>query len=253
MTFIDTHAHLDLCGQSIEQLIENANIAGVEHIIQIATDFEGSKTALDLSHNHSQISATAGIHPLYSQGFQDIDSLEEWARDYSDDIVAIGEAGLDYKYDDVDKAEQHVVFERQLQLAESLQKPIVIHNRLADEDTISMMNNFPNVSMVLHCFMGSMSFLEKITVEDLMISFTGIITRHDKGKLVQVIKEWPLDKIMIETDCPYLTPKEHSGQENQPAFVPAVAEKIAIEKDLSIAEVAEASTQNAINFFGLDI
>ena len=106
MFFIDTHAHLDLCGSSIDELLEAARISGVEHIIQIATDFEGTKHAFDLSQTHQDISSTAGIHPLYSQGFADIHDLEDWARENSDHIVAIGEAGLDYKYDDVDKDEQ---------------------------------------------------------------------------------------------------------------------------------------------------
>ncbi len=248
--FVDTHAHLDLCTPAPDVLVDAALDANVGHIVQVATCVASSRLALELANKFPQVSPTAGIHPLSVSDFSQVEELARLANTHRSKLVALGEMGLDYKYEH-DPAQQKRVFLKQLELAQSLGLPAIIHHRYAEEDMAQILNQFTQLPVVLHCFSSDQAFLDQVYRENLFISLTGMITYSKKGKVVRAVRDFPLSQIMIETDCPYLSPKAFKGQENQPAFVLEVAKRIAEIKGCSLDTVREASTQNAGRFFGL--
>ena len=248
---IDTHVHLNFCKRPATELIDRAVAAGVSYMVQVAVDYDTAVEAHQQFKDHDNVGLTAGVHPLYVDNEWDEDAFVQWIKTHHRDLVAIGEIGLDYKYD-VDKQRQHDVFHRFMALARELQLPAIIHNRKADDECRAVIDQYPDVPVVLHCFNGSLESVVSYDHPNLWLSFTGMITAHKKSKTIQTIRHWPLDKLMIETDCPYLTPVGYEGQENEPAMVGAIAAKIAEVKELDIQDVIDATTRSAQEFFGLD-
>lgn len=250
--FIDTHAHLFMLKKDESIVIKRAKEAGLSAIINVSVDLESAKKALTCSKEYPGfVYATCGIHPLYAERFDQLEALKVFAVENQKDIVAIGEAGLDYKYGKDNKAEQLRVLEAQFELAEALKKPIIIHNRFTNEDVAVMMNRYPKVKSVIHCFVESVDFLETIRHNNYFISFTGIITNRLTKPTEEVIKSFPLERMMIETDCPYLTPKVLGGVENEPAYVPEVAKVLSDLRVEKIEHISDITTQNARAFFGI--
>jgi TatD DNase family protein len=246
---IDTHAHLYLCKRSLQDLIINAKEAGITHIINVGIDIQTGLQALALSNQCPHIFPTIGIHPCETQHSHSLEELETLLKKHP--FKAIGEIGLDYYHMTAPKPKQIEVFETQLGLAQKLGLPVIIHNREADEDMINCIKKFSAVKKVFHCYGSKPTITDQLLAPNHYFSFTGTITYAKKGKTIQSIKKIPLSQIMIETDCPYLTPKDHKGEENQPAFVGEIAQKIALVKDLSLKEVVDQTTQNAVGFFKL--
>lgn len=264
---IDTHAHLDFkeFDEDREEVIKRAYEAGVEKIINVGCSPEHSQGAVDLAQSYEQIYAAVGVHPHDASQVNDeiLNDLRKLAQ--SKKVVAIGEIGLDYYRKNADptltaqiyadpKKIQKSAFIKQLNLAKELKLPVIIHCRDAYEDVLEMLNSFSegdSIRGVTHCFSGNRKFAKQFLNLGLYLSFTGAITytKNPDAEIFQVIKEVPLDKIMIETDCPYLAPVPHRGERNEPAYVKFVAEKIAEIRKITFEKVERATTENAERLF----
>lgn len=247
--YIDTHAHLFLCKQPLDTLVENAQNANVSTIINVATNLENAQKTKAAAQQYSIIKATAGYYPSEAVKSPSILELEQELASFP--YVAIGEIGMDFYHDYGPEDQQASLFIAQLELARKLKLPVIIHNRHADNQMAPILTKFKDVTKVIHCFSSDISFIEKIDSPSTYYSFTGIITYAKKGKTIQAIRHLPLEKIMIETDSPYLTPIDHKGNANEPAFVPSIAQKIAKIKDISIDDVSEITTRTAKKFFNI--
>lgn len=254
--FIDTHCHLNLTefsGQT-KDVIDRAKLAQIQSIIVPGIDLETSLVAFQMSKNDSTIHATAGIHPNHVQNasLQNMNELTKLIP--RNEIVAVGEIGLDYYRHQEMSSQQLQIFEQLLSIACQEAKPVIIHSRSATNDTLSMLNLFKPEGLrgVWHCFEGDWELASKLLDLGLLIGFTGNITYNlDDESIAEVIKNIPSDRILIETDSPFLAPVPHRGHQNEPAFVVEVARRIADIKGLTIEEVAEFTTSNAIKLFNL--
>ncbi|UMZ75248.1 TatD family hydrolase [Natranaerofaba carboxydovora] len=252
MTYlIDTHAHLDdnRLSKNVDSLISEAKKKGVNRIINIGISIESSKKTIELAKKYDDIYAAVGIHPHDAKNAPEgyIDSLEKMSQE--EKVVAIGEMGLDYFKNISPKDTQIKVFKEQLSLAKELNMPVVIHDRDAHQDMINILKDFNGIKGVFHCFSGDWSVASELLKMGYYVSFTGTITFKKAEKLREVVRRAPMDRIMVETDCPYLAPEPFRGKLNQPAYARLVGEAVAEEKDLHLDKVAEITTQNAINFF----
>jgi len=274
---IDSHAHLDMkdFDKDRDEVVERAQAAGVEIVINPGGDLESSRHSCELAQKYKGVYAAVGVHPEeIDQYFEDSTEsiiiktdvrpeLEKMAKE-SKRVVAIGECGLDYKYirekspsaktsGDL-REKQKDIFRRQLGLAVLLDLPLIIHNREADEDTLNELERYKETKKlrgVFHCFTGSLEFTRKIFDLGFLVSFTGIITYPNAAELRAIIKDIPLEKIIVETDSPFLSPQSHRGERDEPAFVVEVVREIARIKSLTLEEVSDAATQNARELFGI--
>ena len=249
MTLIDTHAHISYEDYSdrIEEVIQAAEDNGVEKIISIGVDLSSSEECLKLAEKYPSVFATCGIHPHEAGKAPKryLYELEEFTHHTK--VVAIGEIGLDYHYDFSDRKVQRRVYHEQLEMAKSLDLPAVVHCRESDDDILDGIQNSRNDKGVIHCFASNVEFAQKILETGFHISFTGMITFVKD--LEVVVKEIPLERMMVETDSPYLSPKPFRGKQNQPKNVLHVAEKVAELKEISLEEVAESTTKTALHLF----
>ena len=249
MTLIDTHAHIsyDDYSDKIGDIIQRAVDKGVKRIISIAVDLESSEKCINLAEQYPSIYAACGYHP-HEAGKAPKRYLYELEHFYSHPkVVAIGEIGLDYHYNFSDPKAQQKIYLEQLEMAHSLNLPVVVHCRKSDKDVLSGIQESNHGSGVIHCFGSNLEFANAILETGFHISFTGMITFVKE--LEEVVREVPLEKMMVETDSPYLSPKPHRGKQNEPAWVIHVAEKIAKLKDISVEEVAESTTKTACKLF----
>lgn len=253
-SLIDTHAHLYVgrFAEDIEQVLERATEAGVEAVVIPATKPQEFEPALKLSKRFPQIHVAIGVHPHHAAEIvdSDLDHVQELLQQGNG--IAVGEIGLDYYYDFAPKLRQHQVFRRQLQIAKNVGLPAVIHNRESDEDVLRILEEEQDGSLrfQLHCFSSGVEVLERAVALGGMISFTGNIT-FSKGKLDEVVRAVPDERIMIETDAPYMTPVPHRGKRNEPAFVELVAQKMAELRGKTLQEIMTTTTANAKHFFQL--
>ncbi len=255
---IDTHAHLmfDEFKNDIENVLKRAKDAGVGKIINIGCDVKSSISAHEMSLKYEEFYATLGLHP-YDALYASDELMTEWEKLISENkkIVAIGECGLDYFKSTVPREDQKKGFKMQLKLAQKCGLPVVIHNREADDDTFNILKAFDGkdgeepLAIVFHCYGSDVNFAKELWKKGYMTSFTGIITYPNAMSLRDVVKECPIDRFMVETDCPYLAPQKYRGKQNEPSYVIEVVEKIAEIKGLSVAEVERISTENAMKFF----
>ena len=254
--FIDTHAHLNFKDFSNDssQAIERAFKAGIRGIINVGSNFKTSQKAIKIAKNYEKgIYAAIGLHPIHveEEVFKENDFLK-LAREKK--VVAIGETGLDYYYDKSQVHKQEEVFRQHLQIAVKSSKPIILHSRDAAQDVLTiLMTQSPLPRGVMHCFQENWEFAKVILDMGFYISFTGLITFAKNYATFEVIKEMPLDRLLIETDCPYLTPEPYRGKRNEPAYVIEVAKKIAEIKKIPLEKVAEQTTKNAIELFKLNL
>lgn len=257
---IDTHCHLTYDGlhERVDQVITDAAQAGVDRMISVGTTPADAERARALSHRKPNIYFTAGLHPHYAQGYTDkaalLDALREKLAD--DKCVAIGEMGLDRHYPDPPFDLQRRAFEWQLELAgeNGFDKPIVIHNREATDDTLTVLraSGIAPERFVFHCFTGSADELDKILAFGAMVSLTGIVTFGSAKDLANATDRIPLDRLMIETDSPYLTPAPHRKvRPNEPKYVAEVARFLAQRREMSLEQFTAATGTNAERFFGL--
>lgn len=250
---IDTHCHIQLkpLNTNVEQVIERAKKEGVEKLIVVGCDIKSSQDAIDLAKKHKNIFAAIGLHPqdskkLTEQMWEEFKKMARYEK-----VVAIGETGLDYFKEYSPKDVQQRVLKQHIKLALEVSKPLIIHNRDSDEDCLEILQDMDAKDVVFHCFSSDVTFARKVWKAGYMTSFTGNITYPKAQKLRDVIEECPIDVIMVETDCPYLSPQKYRGGTNEPAYVVEVALQIAHTKGRPFSEIAEITTKNAEEFFGI--
>lgn len=250
----DTHAHYDdeRFDEDRETLLRAMPEKGVGLIVNPGCDLPSSRMAVDMAQKYDFLYAAVGIHPENCGDFAlaMTDGLRALAK--APKVVAIGEIGLDYYWAENPPRElQQEVLRRQLALAQELRLPVIIHDRDAHADTLAIVREFPQVTGVFHCFAGSVEMAQALIKMGWMLSFNGAATFKNAKKAPEVIAAVPLEKLMIETDAPYLTPVPHRGERNDSSYVRFVAEKIAEIKGISAEEVEKATWENGKAFFGI--
>ena len=247
---VDTHCHLaaEQFQADLPQVLERAWAQGLAHLVIIGESRSSAEKALELARRDHRIWATAGVHPHDASGWtgQSRTWLEPMLRDPR--VVAAGEMGLDYHYDHSPRDVQRRAFEAQLELAAILSKPAVIHAREADEDVAAILRNQPGATIILHSFSSGPTLFQAGLDLGTYVSFSGMITFKNWGRN-DLIEAVPLDRILIETDAPYLAPTPFRGNRNEPAFVRRVAEQIALVRRLPVEEVIALTGHNAANVF----
>ncbi len=250
----DTHCHLDML-KNMEVALERARTAGVGLIITIGIDLESSQKAVEIAHQYDYVWAAVGIHPHEAKTVreQTYKELEALAQDPK--VVAIGEIGLDFYRNLSPKEVQIRVFKRQIELAKALAKPIIIHCREAIPETWSVLEETDGFCCrgVWHCFPGDVNLAQRCMKKGFYISIPGIVTFPKAERLRRVVKETPLEWLLIETDAPFLAPVPMRGKPNEPAFLRYTAQKVAEIKECELNEVARTTTQNACKLFGINI
>ena len=255
--FIDTHVHLNAeqYNEDLQDVIDRALEAGVNQMVVIGFDQKTIKRAIELAEEYEFIYAVVGWHPVDAIDCtdQDLQWIEELASHPK--VVAIGETGLDYHWDKSPKEIQQQVFRKQIQLAQRVNLPLVIHNRDATEDVVRILQEerAEKTGGVMHCYGGSVETAKICIDMNFMISLGGPVTFKNAKKPKEVATEIPLEWLMIETDAPYLAPHPHRGKRNEPGLVPLVAEEIARLKGITIEAVALATTENAKRFYKLPV
>lgn len=250
---IDTHCHIQfkpLSGE-VEKVIKRAEKEGVKKLIVVGCDIKSSRQAIDLAENYENIFAAVGLHPQDSKKLTEHmwDEIRKLAQ--HEKVVAIGETGLDYFKDYSPKYVQQRVYKKHIKLAMELDKPLIVHNRDADEDALDILQELGAKNVVFHCFSSDVSFARTVWMAGYMTSFTGNVTYPKAQNLRDVIEQCPLDAMMVETDCPYLAPQKHRGGTNEPSYVVEVAKQIAHTKGKPFSEIEEVTTKNAQEFFGV--
>ncbi|MCP4590576.1 MAG: TatD family hydrolase [bacterium] len=252
----DTHAHLTLgaLAEDVPGVLERARAHGVFRVITVGTDVADSRRAVELASACDGVSATVGIHPHEASKVESagLDELGELARHPR--IVAMGEMGLDYYYDHSDRVSQRRVFAAQLELAQPLELPLVIHCREAVADAVALLcdHGFDGRRVVFHCFTGTADEARQLADHGWQMSFTGIVTFRKSTELQAVAREYPADRLMLETDAPYLSPEPvRSVRPNEPSHLPHTARFLARLRDEPLERLASQTTRNAEVFFGI--
>ena len=254
MMFIDSHAHIQLSqfNRDRDAVLKRAHEAAVSNILVIGFDMETSLGAVELAEKHTHIYATIGMHPHDAKDLTPdvLTTFRELAEHPK--VIALGEMGLDYYRNLSPRPVQKVAFEQQLDLAEELQIPIIIHNRDAYMDILPILEaRRGRVRGVLHCFTGDVALMQRSLAIGFHIGIGGIVTYKNAADVQAVAREVPEDRLLIETDCPWLAPQFRRGKRNEPAYVRAVAEKIAELRDTSIETIGKTTTENFETLFKL--
>lgn len=252
---IDTHAHLNdsKFADDIDDAIARAIDAGVERIIVPGYDLDSSRAAVDLAARYESVYATVGVHPHDAKSYdsQTEQAILELSRGLK--VLAIGEIGLDFHYDFSPRPQQMEAFEAQIDLAWRLGLPIVVHSRESNPEVLQVLKGRSAniVGGVFHCFSGDADFAREVLDLGFYIGVDGPVTHKASEKLRGVVGMCPMDRLLVETDCPYLTPVPHRGKRNEPAYVRYVAEEVARVKGVTLEELAEATSANARSLFGV--
>ena len=249
---IDSHCHLDYepLINNIDQVLLNAKKENITNLLTIGTSLESSKKVLEIVNKYPNVYGAIGIHPNSTTG--NLDKLDEilMLKKKNKKIIAFGETGLDYFYKRSEKKDQIIAFEKHVEFSISEKIPVIIHTRDADDDTISIVKKYyKKTNFLIHCFTGNLEFAKNLLNLNCLISFSGIITFKKSNDLRDVVKYVPLEKMLIETDSPYLSPDPFRGKSNEPANVKIVAETVASIKQISFEQVATSTTANFNNFF----
>lgn len=251
--FIDTHCHLDFpeFDADRKQVVERSRLEGIDCMINIGSSLKGSEKSVELASSFSEIYASVGIHPHEADSFnpQAREVIAGLAR--KNKVVAIGEIGLDY-YKNYSKAEnQRPLFLSLIKLAKDLDLPLIIHTRQAEEDTLKILKSEMPVKAVVHCFSGDADFLHECLSQGFFISFTCNITYKKADNLRELVRLAPLERVLLETDAPFLSPEGFRGKRNEPFYVKHLAAEIARIKGTTIEEIGRITTANAKIFFNL--
>ncbi len=254
---IDTHAHLDdpKFKEDKDEVIKRAGDAGLEKIITVGCyqASYGFRPAIELADRYDIIYAALGVHPHDASvaGEESFKKLTELAGHKK--VIAIGETGLDYHYEHSPRDVQKAVFARHIQLARELNLPLIIHSREAQDDTLDILRDegVADIGGVMHCFSGSYDMAGKCLDMGMYLSFTGVVTFPKAANIHEVVKKIPIERMLIETDCPYLAPLPHRGKRNEPSFIVETARRIAEIKAVSLDDVARITTLNAKELFGI--
>ncbi|WP_066185725.1 TatD family hydrolase [Gracilibacillus timonensis] len=253
----DTHVHLNVShfDEDREEVLKRAKEAGVEYMVIVGFDHETIPKAIKMAEQYDHIYAAVGWHPVDA-----IDMTEKelvWLEELADHpkVVALGEMGLDYHWDKSPKDVQKAVFRKQIQLAKKVQLPIIIHNREATEDIIGVLQeeHAEEVGGIMHCYNDSIDYVDTCLDMGFYISLGGPVTFKNATLPKEVAKYVPMDRLLIETDCPFLAPHPNRGKRNEPAYVRLVAEQIADLRGVSYEKLSEQTTENAKRFFGIEV
>lgn len=250
---IDTHSHINMIeGLTLDEIINNAKANGVDKIIVPSAYPSDIDTVYEIAQKYDNVYGLLGVHPSEVKDWDD--NLIEKIRIMADNkkIAGIGEIGLDYYWDKSFNDLQKEVFIKQIKLANKLNLPLSIHDREAHKDTFNILKEHNHGSkVVMHCFSGSVEFARECIKEGWYIALGGVVTFKNAVKMKEVAKDIPLDRLLLETDAPYLTPVPFRGKENQPAYVKYVAEEIAKLRETTFGEIDTVTTQNAERVFNL--
>jgi TatD DNase family protein len=259
--FVDSHAHID--GREFdadrEEVIERAKAAGVSAILNVGTGDPHSdafERAVELGRNHDSVYTAIGTHPHDARLYDDPAEEKIKTLIKSERVLAWGEIGLDFHYDNSPRDVQVEVFKRQLHAARECGLPVIIHTREAEAETIEILkSDYEGAERrgIFHCFSGSMELAQRALGLGFMISFSGIVTFKKADDLREVAKKVPLDHLLIETDCPYLSPIPYRGKRNEPAHVVEVARHLAELRGMELDEIGRITGENFQQFFGLDL
>lgn len=251
----DTHCHLDFedFQSDREDVIKRSKDDGIGFIINVGSSLEGTTRSIEIAERHDFIYAAVGIHPHHADEIREAD-LDAFKGCFGKKkVVAVGEIGLDYYKNISSKENQKKLFITLLEEARNRDLPVIIHNRDAYADTLSILKDVMGRSIrgVMHCFSGDEIFLEKCLELGLFVSFTCTLTFKNAGKLREVAKSAPMDRLLLETDAPFLAPQVFRGRRNEPSYVRYLAEELSGIKNLSFEEVASITTANAKQLFGI--
>ncbi len=254
MNLVDTHTHLndEKYAGDLPDVIERARNAGVTEMIVCGYDLENSKKAVKIASEYNGITATAGIHPHNASDWDDALEDEMKAIASDENVVAWGETGLDYYHDHSPRDVQKEVFYKQIGLAFEARLPLVIHSREAAEDTFNILSEMKNSihAAVVHCFSENAKYAKLMLDMGFYIGIDGPVTYDKTGRLESVVDYVPLDRLLLETDCPYMAPVPHRGKRNEPAYTLHIAEAVAKIKQIPVEEVAQKTTENSKRLFG---
>jgi len=249
---VDTHCHLgsEQFAADTEAVLERAWAAGVAHVVVIGESVAAAERALALAGSHARLSATAGVHPHDAAGWTG--ETETWLRSILRDprVVAAGEMGLDYHYDHSPRAAQQAAFERQLELAAEAGKPAVIHAREADDDVAAVLARHPGVTAILHSFSSGPGLLRAALASGHYVSFSGMVTFRN-WQDDAAVRAVPADRLLLETDAPYLAPVPHRGRRNEPAYVRDTAVRLAAVREVEPERLIAETGANARRVFGV--
>lgn len=251
--YFDSHSHMDdrRFDDDRDGIMDELKSHGVGLLMNVGCDLASSERSVALAERYPFVYAAVGSHP------DDADHVDGRLLDRyralagHEKVRAIGEIGLDYHYEDVPRAQQIIAFEQQLELAEALKLPVIVHEREAHGDATDIVRRHPDVRGVFHCFSGSKELALWLVERGWYIGFTGVVTFKNARRAVEAVQALPLDRILIETDCPYMAPEPYRGRRNDSRYVPLVAAKIAELKGISPEEAGNITTENAKRLFAI--
>lgn len=250
--FVETHTHLDLIKNSTEKVVKEAAENGVKRMITIGIDLPSSRISLEFASRFKGVYAAIGYHPnesklISEEKWEEIGRLAE-----NEKVVAIGETGLDYYRRGSTIRQQVNVFTKHIELAKKLNLPLIVHDRDAHKDILQILKEKASgLKVVIHCFSGDIQMARECVKEGYYIGIGGVVTFKNAKALQAVTEEYPMDKILLETDSPFLAPHPFRGKPNEPKYIPLIAEKIAELKDISIKHVAKITTENSKTLFSI--
>lgn len=251
----DSHAHYDSedFDPDREELIDSFASQGVVAVLNASSDIPSSRASMALTERYPFFWCGVGVHPHEAAEVDGdyIDQIEQMCAQPK--VVAIGEIGLDYHYDFSPRPIQRRVFERQMKLAQQLGKPVIIHSREATEDTLEILQKFPSVTGVVHCFSGSAETAEVLLKLGYYIGFTGVVTFNNAKKVARAAQVVPLDRLLLETDCPYMAPVPLRGKRCESPMIVYTAEKLAQIKGVDAQQLVDAARENTCRLFGISL
>lgn len=254
MFLVDSHCHLDglnyeTLHQDVSDVLAKAAARDVKFLLAVATTLPGYKSMIELIGDRPNVAYSCGVHPLNQEEEYDFAELRQLAADPR--VIAMGETGLDYFYQKETKVRQQASFREHIRVGRDLNKPVIVHTRDAREDTLAILREeqVEGCGGVLHCFTEDRETAETLLDMGFYISFSGIATFRNAEQIREAARYVPLDRMLVETDSPYLAPVPHRGKENQPAYTRDVAEYMAVVKGVSVEELALATTQNFSRLF----
>ena len=251
--YFDTHAHY--CNKRFDddrdELLGSMLGAGLSLILEAGCSLDSSKSCLELADKHSFIYASVGVHPHDSKDMTD-DTASELERLLSHPkAVAVGEIGLDYHYDFSPRETQRKRFQEQLEMAMRLKKPVIIHMRESTKDTLDLVSEYRDLTGVFHCFPGSWDTAKILLDMGWYLSFTGVVTFKNARRASEVLEKMPSDRLMLETDCPYMAPEPMRGRRNSSLYLPYIAETVAQVRGISTEDAAAITMENGKTFFSI--
>ena len=253
MMLFDTHAHYDArrFDEDRHELLGAMAQNGVGRILNAGCDLPSSQASIALAHQYGFIWAAVGSHPDDAD-LVDEARITEYRKLAADPrVVAIGEIGLDYHYEDVPREIQQKAFRMQMELARELKMPVIVHEREAHQDGMAIISEFPQVTGVFHCYSGSLDMARELIKRGWYIGFTGVLTFKNARKALEVAENVPLNRLLLETDCPYMAPEPHRGRRCDSIMMVHTAAKLAELRDLSLEDVARITWENGSRLFGI--